>query len=105
MAIRHAALSNAPVFFTKQILHKQRKRPPANGRPLKESQILRAASAAQIGAEEGNGARPGEIGGFLVVASPAGVVVEGVVDAFIHVDGVALARRLQRFFIGRDARD
>jgi hypothetical protein len=46
---------------------------------------------------------PGEIGGFLVVAGGVGVVVQGVVGAFIDVDLVVLARGFQRFFIGRDA--
>src|SRR5687768_15695925 len=46
---------------------------------------------------------PGLVGRLLVVAGPAGVVVEGVVGALVHVDLVGLARPLQGRLVGRDA--
>src|SRR5690606_22366411 len=64
-----------------------------------------AASAprgrAEVLAKEGEGPAPGEIGGRLVVAG-AGVVVEGVLDARIHVHDMGLARGLEGGFVGGD---
>jgi selenophosphate synthase len=40
--------------------------------------------------QERNRPSPGQISSFLVVARGVGVVVEGVVGAFVDVDGVGL---------------
>src|SRR5262245_14184827 len=51
---------------------------------------------AQVFGEERERAAPGEIGGRLVVARAAGVVVEGVLRARIDVLGVLLVVGLER---------
>src|SRR5215470_17601941 len=58
---------------------------------------------AQILGEERKRAAPGEIGCRLVVARPAGVVVEGVLRAGIDVLGVFLVVGLERGLEVRDA--
>ncbi len=54
--------------------------------------------------EEGEAPVPGEFRRFRVVARAAGIVVEGVVHAFIHVELVGLVVGLQRRLIGGNAR-
>src|ERR1700730_3915136 len=63
----------------------------------------RALRGAEIFLEERERAAPGEVGGGLVVARGAGVVVEGVLGAGIDVDGIALVAGLERRVRGRDA--
>src|SRR5215212_8698795 len=53
--------------------------------------------------EKFDGAAPGEIGCFLVVAGFGGVVVEGVIGAFINVNPVFDPGRLKRLLERRDA--
>src|SRR5216683_1225294 len=65
--------------------------------------ILHPLRRAQILLEERERAAPGEVGGGLVVARSAGVVVEGVLGAGINVEAVALVAGLERRFEGRDA--
>src|SRR5437899_7904363 len=66
----------------------------ARSHPLRRAQIL---------LEERERAGPGEVGGGLVVARGARVVVEGVLGAGINVEAVALVAGLERRFEGRDA--
>src|SRR6516162_8991669 len=61
--------------------------------PLRRPQML---------LEERQRAAPGEVGGGLVVACGAGVVVEGVLGAGIDVERVALVAGLQRLLERRD---
>src|SRR6516225_10889261 len=58
---------------------------------------------AQMLREEGERPAPGQIGRRLVVASGAGVVVEGVLGAGIDVDRIFLVVGGQRRLIGGDA--
>src|SRR5687767_10034044 len=68
--------------------------------------LLRPGSAclrrrAQVFLEEGDGATPGDVGLFLIVARCTGVGVEGVLRARIGMHRELLVVLLQRFFEGR----
>ena len=70
---------------------------------LDDDGLRRAGRHAERLLEEGERAAPGEVGGGLVVARGAEVVVEGVLRARIDVDRVFLVVGLQRRLVGRDA--
>src|SRR5687767_15040161 len=68
--------------------------------------LLRPGSAglrrrAQVFLEEGDGAAPGDVRLFLVIARPPGVIVESVLRARIGVHREFLVVLLQRFFEAR----
>src|SRR5205085_3250204 len=75
--------------------------PPFGGGAIVAGYSVRSADRrrhAEMLLEEGDRAAIGELGGLLVIARIVGVVVEGVLGAFIHVLGVDLVVGLQRGF-------
>src|SRR3990167_1807580 len=78
--------------------------PPSRlpGSRLRGSRSLHLWSGERL-FQEGNGARPGEIGRLFIIARLRGVVVEGVVDVVIHEQLIVDPGRLQRRLVIGDA--